>query len=216
MTRSQIALVIHALALIGAMAYLVPWLTVTNGPSGYLQSIAFYWLAFCIPVIALHVWRQRDSQLFSERLRWRDWWVPGLLLMQVGVITLLAFVPNTAILTTHGVMLALLIGVINGPLEETAWRGGFMTVFRDRPRLGFWLGWLLFSAWHVPLATANNIVFDGGWPALVGGAAALGLLWSWIAWRTGSVFWVSIAHALTNIITFWVLFNANGFVAPHH
>jgi membrane protease YdiL (CAAX protease family) len=51
--------------------------------------------------------------------------------------------------------------------------------------------------------------------ALVGGAAGLGLLWSWIAWRTGSVFWVSIAHALTNAVTFWVLFNRNGFVSPH-
>lgn len=216
MTRSQIILVLHALALIGAMAVLVPRVTAIDGPSGYLLALSLYWLIFCIPVIALHVWEQRDSQLFSERLRWRDWFIPGLLLIQVGVIVLVAFVPNTAILTTQGAMLALLVGVINGPLEEAAWRGGFMTAFRNRPILGFWLGWLLFTAWHIPLALSHDIVFDGGWPALVGGAAALGLFWSWIAWRTGSVFWVSIAHALTNIITFWVLFNANGFVAPYH
>lgn len=215
MTRSQIALVLHALALIAAMFVLVPKLTGINGPYGYLLSLAFYWLAFCLPVIALHVWKQRDHRLFSERLAWRDWFVPGLLLLQVGVIGAVALVPHTAILTSHGALLATLVALINAPLEETAWRGGFMTEFRDKPRLGFWLGWMLFTTWHIPLVLSHNLDFDGGWLALVGGAAVLGLLWSWIAWRTGSVFWTSIAHVLTNILTFWVLFNANGFVAPH-
>lgn len=215
MTRPQIALVLHALLLIGALSILVPRLTSIDGPSGYLLSLAFYWIAFCLPVIAIHVWRQRDARLFFEGLAWRDWFVPGLLLVQVGAIGMLALVPHTAILTSQGAMLAALVALINGPLEETAWRGGFMTQFRDRPRLGFWLGWLLFTAWHVPLMLSQNIVIEGGWMALVGGAAALGLMWNWIAWRTGSVFWTAIAHVLTNVLTFWVLFNGNGFVAPH-
>lgn len=214
MSRPQIALVLHALVLIGAMALLVPVLTRSlGGPAGYLTTLGLYWLGFCLPVIAFHVRRHRDPHLFSERLAWRDWWVPVLLLLQVCVVALLAFVPNTALLTTHAAMLAFLVGLINGPLEETAWRGGFMTRFADRPRLGFALGWLLFTAWHLPLTLSHDIAFDGGWPALVGGAAVLGLLWSWIAWRTGSVFWTSIAHALTNSITFWVLFDHNGFIA---
>lgn len=216
MTRSQIALVLHALALIAAMTVLVPRLTAINGPSGYLLALAFYWLAFCIPVIALHVWKRHDGQLFSERLAWRDWWLPLALLAQVGVIGIVGLVPHTTMLTTQGAMLATLVALLNGPLEEAAWRGGFITEFRDRPRLGFWLGWLLFTAWHIPLAMSHNIAFVGGWPALVGGAAALGLLWSWVAWRTGSVFYTSIAHVLTNVLTFWVLFNDNGFVSPHH
>lgn len=216
MSRSQIALVLHALALIAALTWLVPLLTQTlGGPTGYLLSLCFYWLAFCLPVIVFHVRGRRDPALFSEKLAWRDWWIPGLLLLQVGAVALLAFVPNTALLTTHAAMLGGLVAIINGPLEETAWRGGFMTRFADRPRLGFTLGWLLYTAWHLPLLLSHGIVFDGGWLTLIGGAAALGLLWSWIAWRTGSVFWVSIAHALTNAITFWVLFDHNGFVAPH-
>jgi membrane protease YdiL (CAAX protease family) len=213
MSRPQIALVLHALLLIGALAYLVPALTRTlGGPTGYLLSLLAYWLGFCLPVIALHVRGRRSPHLFSERLAWRDWFIPALLLLQLGVISLVAMTPHTSMLTTHGAMLAALIGVINGPLEEIAWRGGFMTRFADRPRLGFWLGWLLFTLWHVPLALSHDIVFEGGWMALVGGAAALGLFWNWIAWRTGSVFWTSIAHALTNIMAFWVLFDGNGFV----
>ena len=101
--------------------------------------------------------------------------------------------------------------MINGPLEEIAWRGGFLSRFGDRPVVGFWLGWLLYTGWHLPLLLSHGIAFDGGWLALVGGTAVLGLVWNWIAWRTGSVFWTAIAHALTNVITFWVLFDRNGF-----
>ena len=212
MNRSQIALTLHAVALIGAMLVIVPALTLQfGGPTGYLLSMAVYWLLFCLPVIALHVWKRHDGRLFSEKLAWRDWFVPGLLLLQVALIGIVAFVPNTALLTTHGALLATMVGVINAPLEEAAWRGGFLTRFAERRRLGFWLSWLLFSAWHAPLMLSHGLVFDGGWMALVGGAAALGLLWSWIAWRTGSVFWTAIAHALTNVLSFWVLFDSNGF-----
>lgn len=216
MSRPQIALVLHAVLLIAALVLIVPAMTGgLGGQTGYLLTLCLYWAGFCLPVIALHVRRRRDPRLFSEKLAWRDWWVPGLLLLQVGAIGLIAVMPNTSLLTTQGAMLAALVALINGPLEETAWRGGFMTRFATRPRLGFWLGWVLFTAWHVPLMLSHGVVFDGDWLGLVGGAAALGLMWSWIAWRTGSVFWVSIAHVLTNALTFWVFFNANGFVAPH-
>ena len=212
MTRPQIALVLHALVLIAALTQLVPALTqALGGPRGYLLSLVLYWLGFCLPVIALHVRGRRGPLLFSERLAWRDWWIPGLLLLQVGVVALVAFVPNTAVLTTHAAMLGGLVALINGPLEEVAWRGAFLTRFAERPRLGFALNLVLFTAWHAPLALSHGISFDGGWLYLVGGAAALGLLWSWIAWRTGSVFWVGIAHVLTNFMAFWVLFDANGF-----
>jgi membrane protease YdiL (CAAX protease family) len=211
MTWPQFALVLHALALIAALIPTVPALTGTLGPQGYLLSLCLYWLGFCLPVIFLHVRKRRGPLLFSERLAWRDWWIPGLLLLQVGIVGLVAIVPNTSLLTTHAAMLAALVALVNGSLEEIAWRGGFLTRFADRPRLGFALGWLLFIAWHAPLALSHGIVFDGGWMALVGGAAGLGLLWNWIVWRTGSVFWVGIAHVLTNFMAFWVLFDANGF-----
>lgn len=213
MTRAQTALVVHAVALIAAMFVLVPWLTTTlGGPAGYILTLGIYWIGFCFPVLILHVDKHHQPQLFSEKVRWRDWWVPLLLLGQVTLIAGATFMPNTPILTTTGVWLALAVAILNGPLEEAAWRGGFLVRFADRPRLGFWLNWGLFSAWHIPLAFSAGIVFQGGWAALVLGASALGLLWSWIAWRTGSIYWVAIAHALTNVFTFWVLFDQNRFL----
>jgi len=213
MTRPQIALVLHALVLIAALALIVPALTqALGGPRGFLLSLGIYWLGFCLPVIAFHVRGRHGPRLFSEKLAWRDWWIPGALLLQVGAVALLVFAPNTAMLTNHAATLAGLVALINGPLEEAAWRGGFLTRFSERPRLGFVLNLMLFTAWHAPLALSHGMVFDGGWIALIGGAAVLGLVWSWIAWRTGSVFWTALAHALTNAITFWALFDANGVV----
>ena len=211
MTGKQIALTLHAALLIGALFFMVPALTGWHPQYGYLFALTFYWLAFCLPVIGWHALEGNDGRLFSEKLPWRDWWLIPLLLLQVGSVAIVNFVPNTSILSQGGMYLALLIAAINGPVEEMAWRGGFLGTFRDRPRLGFWLGWCLFTAWHVPLAMSVGISFDGGALALIGGAAALGLLWSWVAWRTGSVFYVSIAHGLTNIFAFWVLFDRNGF-----
>lgn len=223
MTTPQFALVVHALALIAALFFAVPALTgALGGPIGYLLSLCVYWLGFCLPVLLLHVRGKRSPQLYSEKLPWRDWWVPFLLLGQVLLVAIFAFVPNTEMLTTHGAMLALVVALVNGPLEEIAWRGGFMTRFADAPRLGRVLSLVLYTAWHIPLLLSHGIRFtpqgdmaSAAW-ALVGGAFGLGLVWTWIAWRTGSVFWTAIAHALVNVLTFWVLFNGNGFVAPHH
>jgi membrane protease YdiL (CAAX protease family) len=207
---ARFALVLHALTLIIAMILLVPALTQTfGGPRGYLLALLAYWLGFCLPVIALHVRGRHGPKLFSEKLDWRDWWVPGLLLLQVTLVALVLFVPHTAMLTTHGAMLAGLIALFHAPLEEAAWRGGFYTRFADRPRLGLFLGWILFTLWHVPLGLSQNLVMPGGMAGLVGMAAALGLFWSWLVWRTGSIFWVAIAHCLSTTLGLWLLFDAN-------
>ncbi|MBE7732714.1 CPBP family intramembrane glutamic endopeptidase [Devosia faecipullorum] len=213
MSRQQWFLTIHAVLAIAALFAIVSWLTAWDSRAGYLFSMTAYWLLFCLPVIGLYALPNNDGRLFSEKLPWRDWWIIAILLAQVGIVAIVNFAPNTTMLTSGGMWLALLIALINGPLEEIAWRGGFLGTFRDRPRLGFWLSWVLFSAWHLPLAFSAGVVFEGGAMALVGGAAGLGLLWSWIAWRTGSVFYVALAHMLTNIFAFWVLFDRNGFAA---
>lgn len=213
MTRQQVALLVHAALLIGALFWLVPTLTQWDPVAGYLFSLTFYWLFFCLPVIGWHALPGNAGQLFSEKLPWRDWWIIPLLLAQVGVAAIISFAPNTNFLTSPGMWLAILIACINGPLGEIAWRGGFLGAFHDRPNLGFWLGWVLFIAWHLPLALSAGMIIEGGWPVLIGGVAALGLFWGWVVWRSGSIFYVSMAHTLTNIFGFWILFDRNGFTA---
>src|SRR5690606_39911506 len=83
MTRQQIALIVHAALLIGALFFVVPTLTQWDSRAGFLFSLAFYWLFFCLPVIGWHALSGNDGRLFSEKLPWRDWWIIPLLLRQV-------------------------------------------------------------------------------------------------------------------------------------
>jgi membrane protease YdiL (CAAX protease family) len=205
LNRQQFALTLHAIAIISVLAFALPALVEAFGTrNGILLALPLYWLGFSLPVITIHVWPQRGD-LFTERLAWRNWWVPLLLLVQVLAVAAILFVPHTAMLTTHAAMLAAIIGLINAPLEETAWRGGFLRVFADKPRLGFWLAWVLSSAMHVPLLLSASLALGIAWPILVAVAALLGLFWGWLVWRTGSVFWTSMAHGFTDILALWVL-----------
>ena len=213
MTKPQIALALHAALLIGALFFIVPPLTQWDIRAGFLFAFGFHWLFFCLPVIGWYALRGNDGRLFSERLPWRDWWLLPALLIQVLLVALLTFVPNTSGLTQGGMYLALLIAAIKAPLEESAWRGGFLATFHDRPRLGFWLGWVLSWFRYVPLAPSQGMSFEGSALIFVAGYAALALFWASVAWRTGSVFYTALASFLSNFCILWVLFDRNGFAS---
>jgi hypothetical protein len=214
MDKRQIALLVHAALLVGALFLLVPMLTGWDPRAGFLFAMTFQWLFFCLPVIGWHALPGNGGQLFSEKLPWRDWWIIPLLLTQVTLAAGISFVPNNDTLTSGGMWLAVLIASIHGPLAEMAWRGGFLEAFHNRPTLGFWLGQGLYALSLVPVALCVLVAFPGGWPIFIGSAVILGLFWGWVVWRTGSVFYVSMAHGLTAIFAFWILFDHNGFVTP--
>lgn len=202
----QALLVLHAVLLVASLFWLVPRLVNEFGViSGVLAGLAVSWVGFCLPMIARHVWPRRSRALFSERLAWRQWWVPPLLLVQIVLVSAVSVMPHTAILTSKGALLAALISVLHAPLQDAAWRGGFLSVFAERPRLGLGLGWLLSSAAALPFV----LLFPHA-PACFAGIVALNAFWQWLVWRTGSIFWVSIAHGLSSTLVFWVLLNAHG------
>ena len=99
MHKQQIAIALHAALLIGALFFVVPTLTQWDSRAGFLFSLTFYWLFFCLPVIGWHALAGNDGRLFSEKLPWRDWWIIPLLLVQVLLVALITFVPNTSMLT---------------------------------------------------------------------------------------------------------------------
>jgi len=88
------------------------------------------------------------------------------------------------------------LAVVNGGLEELLWRGLFVRVF---PR-SWLLGWLYpalgFAAWHLaPLAVVPNRNPGGAW-SFVAFSLIVGLLFGWVAWRSGSIRWTTMAHIL--------------------
>ncbi len=203
---AQTLLVLHAAILIGALFWLLPGLVGGFGViGGILAGLGVSWIGFCLPVIMLRVWPGRSGQLFSERLAWRHWWVPPLLLVQVVLVSMVSVMPHTAILTSEGALLGAMISLVHAPLHDAAWRGGFLVVFANRPRLGLVLSWLMASAAALPFA----LLFPHA-PASFAGIVVLNALWQWLVWLIGSIFWVGMAHALSSTLVFWVLLNAHG------
>lgn len=198
----QRRLLIASIALCAVLLVLVP-LVLSRLPAfwGYHLTLALYWVGFCLPVARRYGGLR--PQLWGLDLRGRAAIiVPLLLAVQCAAVFAGALVPALPQLAAGELGLAVLIALINGPLEEAAWRGAYVSTFSDRPLLGYGLSSALFALWHVPLALVAGVTFPGGPLALVGGAAGLGLLWGAIAWRTGRIGWVAIAHSITNIFAF--------------
>lgn len=106
------------------------------------------------------------------------------------------------------VMLAVGCALINGPLEEMAWRRTFRA--NSGGRVSFELaGLFLFTLWHVPLYFSKGVSFDHGAVGLIGGALMLGLVWMVMTRTSNAIGWPIVSHTLVNIAGFVPLFVMN-------
>lgn len=89
--------------------------------------------------------------------------------------------------------LAGLIAIVNAFFEELLWRGVYVRLFPGR----FAAGWLypaaVFALWHLAPTSVR-----GSAGVMVAGAAHLGLVYGWVAYRTGTFRYTIPAHALVN------------------
>jgi membrane protease YdiL (CAAX protease family) len=84
-------------------------------------------------------------------------------------------------------LLVLVVSVLPPLCEELAFRAGLQSalLLRRPPWLAIALSATAFAAFHLD-------------PVRFGGVLLLGLLYGWLAWRTGSVFPSMVAHAVNN------------------
>jgi membrane protease YdiL (CAAX protease family) len=89
--------------------------------------------------------------------------------------------------------------LVNGVLEEVFWRGLFARVFPDDAVRGVLYPALVFALWHVWLLPRWSVAAPPV-PSLpvFGAALGIGLVYGWVAWRTGSVRWTAASHVLLN------------------
>jgi membrane protease YdiL (CAAX protease family) len=165
---------------------------------GYLAGFGAYWATCAGATIGL-LSREDIRRSFSETK-------PRLgRPLAVGVVLFLwppvgalgtRFLPEIRTADRAMVVTITGVGVTNAVLEELLWRGVYVTLWPNDP----WLGWvwpaLGFGAWHI----APQLIHRSSLGVLeyVVSATLLGLSWGWIAWRTRSLRWVSISHALTD------------------
>ncbi|MDQ0733039.1 CPBP family intramembrane glutamic endopeptidase [Arthrobacter sp. B1I2] len=164
---------------------------------GYQAGFGAYW-ALCWGLALAVAGRRRLVDL---------WRVPGpapqgrlvmwsiLLVPPAGAIAT-ELIPNARKAGPTAALAAVGIGLTNALAEEALWRGVPLAVFPGRKILGWLWPSLGFTAWHlVPLAVRPHP--RGRWPVLLG-AGLIGVGYGWAAQRSGSLLYVSLAHAATD------------------
>ncbi len=215
--KQGIWLLLVAPLLCAVMMLLVP--IITNGigkTTGYLISFCIYWFIFCIPTgffIAKRyggireIYRQKSEMPFKTR-----WKFYILAFVPCAAIFFVAFVNVVPRVDYEVLGIALCCALINGSIEELFWRGIYNKVFNNHIIFAFVYPSIFFGVWHIALFWAKGIVYQGGFPSLVGGALIMGVLWGWIAYRTKSIKIVTVAHIITNFLAFTGLIYENWFL----
>lgn len=205
-SKRQLRLLLIALFLSALMFAIVPIVTNAFSPLiGYVAVLVIYWVCFCIPTAVVF---GRGPAYVSIGLRAAEPWI---IVLALAVPTGVFFLANPARSFPWEpdiLAIAVACALINGPLEELAWRRSFRANSNNSlPYELFGLG--LFTLWHVPLYFSKGISFDHGAVGLVGGALFLGALWTFMTRAGNSVGWPALSHALVNMATFPPFFAAN-------
>ena len=165
---------------------------------GYVAGFGVYW-ATCATLGVALLDRRRISRLFRDRRpRFGRPAALGAALLvwpPAGAIAT-RFIPEIGGATP--LMLATIAGVAvaNAVLEELLWRGLYITLWPRNP----WLGWvwpaLGFGAFHFAPQVIHPSPLGPVW--FVAAATVMGLSWGWVAYRSGTLRWVSLSHLLTD------------------
>ncbi len=112
------------------------------------------------------------------------------------------FIPSVSRVPLPVLAAVFAVALVNGVTEELFWRGAFLASFPCDLRLGFWFPLFPFISWHLALWLIPGVRYEGGLPALLGGAAIFGICWGTTLWRTRDLRSVTVAHVLTNAFAF--------------
>ena len=179
---------------------------------GYFIGFIVYWI-YCVAFAIILFKKQNKnlSDILYPNLKSRKAFLYSLLtLIPILGVFFVHFLPNINSLTIGIILMVLVNSVVNGFIEELYWRGLFLLEFKQNIWIGLWLSTFLFGAWHIALYSIKDISY-GGFFALVGGSAFMGLLWSFCSRKLNSIAFPVIAHILVNIFAFTGLYVENGF-----
>lgn len=163
---------------------------------GYVAGFGVYW-ATCAGLSIGLLGRTRIRELFRDvhaRLGRPAALGAALVVWPAAGAIATRFIPEVGGATQ--VMFATIVGVAlaNAVLEELLWRGVSITLWPRNPGLGWVWPAVGFPAWHF----APQVIHPSamGPAVFVVASLALGLSWGWVAFRTGSLRFVSrVAHA---------------------
>ena len=196
--RRAVAIALPVVMPIAITATFATTKTVFGDRGGYLAGFGVYWAA-CAGLSVGLLGRSRGRQLFRDtRPRLGRPAIVGAVLLLWPPLGAIAtrFLPELGDATPATLATIAGVAIANATLEELLWRGVYITYW---PR-NAWLGWVWpaigFGAWHIaPQVIHASSMGPIGYAVA---ATALGLSWGWVAWRTGSLRWVSVSHVFTD------------------
>jgi membrane protease YdiL (CAAX protease family) len=164
-------------------------------------SFAVYWLLWGIgaPLYILGRRGFADVLLSRDPQRHRLPWKAAILLAGPPIVAF-AFVFPALFPSPRDSMLFALAGyaLVNGVLEEVFWRGAFTRVFPTEMGWGLLYPAGMYAVWLlVPMSLYPSSLSDA--VAIFAVGFTVGLLFGWVAWRTGSIRWTTLSHVLTNL-----------------
>ncbi|MEJ2012106.1 MAG: CPBP family intramembrane metalloprotease [Anaerolineales bacterium] len=164
---------------------------------GWFLGLATYWLSWCAVSAELLVGRERLMQLIHPQRLTPQIFL--LLLIPLAGAALYHLVPGmrydrpTIWITL--ILIATTLG--NGFFEEILWRGIYLDLFPDNFYCGVLWPSLWFALWHY----APGSGAPGGKPwGLMIGAGVMGFYLSFLARRTGTIWWTIVVHTLGGLI----------------
>lgn len=196
----QKALILMPLLLSIITYFCYQWLVALLGPkAGYFGGFLFYWICwglfFSLWILGRQGFRElfRDTHLRFGQLAWL-----GLILLVIPLLLGFGYAfPRVLSRANLGVIIASLgIALVNGALEEVLWRGTYVRIFPNHWFLGYIYPAIGFGVWHFSPQSVFPNTAPGGSVSLVIVAGLVGLMWGWVARRSGSILRTTISHIL--------------------
>jgi len=168
---------------------------------GYLIGFSFYYFVWCYSIPILMLGKEGFVSLFTEMnpLFTRKNWYLILIFSLLVIGTLMMYlIPVINDATIPLILLALPIAVIHGIGEEALWRGLYVKNFPKNLFLGIIFPTITFALWHLSpqiIYSAENGIFN-----FLLSTFFLGLSYSIIAYKTGSIKWVALLHIIGSLL----------------
>ncbi|MBU0702980.1 MAG: CPBP family intramembrane metalloprotease [Chloroflexi bacterium] len=168
---------------------------------GYLLGFGFYWI-WCLSVPFIFWGRRGFRRVFTEGtplFKKKNCLLVGLLSLTVVGAIWMYFIPH---LSTVSIWIVLFspVTIINGSCEEILWRGVYVKAFGKNVFLACIYPAIGFALSHI----SSALVFpaEGGMLPFIISTFFLGLVYGWVAYRTGSAKWTAITHSLIGLLAF--------------
>jgi len=167
--------------------------------AAYLLGFAFYWLFWCLLAPGLVFKKGGLGSLLKDQrpLFTKDNWLAGMLWIIVTTTALAMYGRDFIRAPLLMIALAIPLATLNGFCEELLWRGLYVRLFPGNPWLGVIFPATGFALWHFVPQTIYPAENQLGF---VLSTLFLGLVYGFIAYRTGSARWTAFSHSVNGAL----------------